>query len=287
MMIYLDTMLWNELCDQNVDTVALISTLTAQGKRLVLGSEAMYEMARTFKCNATRGKQLFEFLKTFTDQGIPGVRDNPRLLLAEADAAMSGAVVGVDVFWEPINQANMQREIEKLSKGIVDQKAQEAIEARAKQAATERADMSSRYGGKSALKARLSRVSPTDLPNWIVKEARRAGRFILKQHLAKLLPGGQPRQIAIAAKRLLANRRFRLSHALVAADLYGNWRTANTGSMPRDLLPDLDHVVTASYFDVYATKESSQAKYAPLVLGKTKIAIYDGKIPIAKWLEAL
>jgi hypothetical protein len=57
--------------------------------------------------------------------------------------------------------------------------------------------------------------------------------------------------------------------------------------MPRDLLPDLDHVVTESYFDVYATKEASQAKYAALVLGKTKIAIYDGKLPIAKWLESL
>ena len=57
--------------------------------------------------------------------------------------------------------------------------------------------------------------------------------------------------------------------------------------MPRDLLPDLDHVVTASYFDVYATKELSQAKYAPLVLGKTKIAIYDATVPIAKWLESL
>ena len=287
MMIYLDTMLWNELCDQNVDAAALISALTAQGKRLVLGAEAMYEMAKTFKSNPTRGKQLFAYLKTFTDQGIQGVRDNPRLLLAEADAAMNGTKVDVDAFWDPVNQANMQREIEKLSNGIVDKKAEDAIESRTKLAATERADISSHYGGKSALKARLSRVSPTDLPKWIVKEAKRAGRFILKQHLAKLLPGGQPRQIAIAATRLLSNRRFRLSQAVVAADLYGNWRTANTGSMPRDLLPDLDHVVTASYFDVYATKELSQAKYAPLVLGKTKIAIYDATVPIAKWLESL
>jgi hypothetical protein len=280
-------MLWNELCDQNADPAVLISSLAARDKVIVLGAEAMYEMARTFKSNPTRGKQLFAYLKRFTDRGILGVRDNPRLLLAEADVAMSGTKVDVDVFWDALNQANMQREIEKFSNGIVDKRAEDAIESRTKLAAAERADISLHYGGKSALKGRLSRVSSSDLPKWLAKEAKRSGRFILKQHLAKLLPGGQPRQIAIATKRLLANRRFRLSHAVVAADLYGNWRTANTGSMPRDLLPDLDHVVTASYFDVYATREPSQAKYAPLVLGKTNIAIYDRKVPISKWLEAL
>jgi hypothetical protein len=287
MTIYLDTMLWNELCDQNADPAVLISALAARDKVIVLGAEAMYEMARTFKSNPARGKQLFAYLKRFTDRGILGVRDNPRLLLAEADSAMSGTKVDVDVFWDAVNQANMQREIEKLSNGIVDKRAADAIESRTKLAATERADISSHYGGKSALKARLARVSSNDLPKWLVKEAKRSGRFILKQHLAKLLPGGQPRQIAIATKMMLTNQRFRLSHAVVAADLYGNWRTANTGSMPRDLLPDLDHVVTASYFDVYATREPSQEKYAPLVLRKTKIAIYDRKVPIAKWLEAL
>jgi len=280
-------MLWNELCDQNVDAAALTAALAAQGKVLVLGAEAIYEMAKTFKSNPIRGKELFAYLKMFTDLGIPGVQDNPRLLLAEADAAMSGTKADIDVFWEPVNYASMRTEIEKLSKGIVDKKAEDAIESHTRLGATERADISSQYGGKSALKARLSTVCATDMPKWIVKEAKRAGRFILKQHLAKRLPGGQPRQIAIAAKRLLANRRFRLSHAVVAADLYGNWRTANTGSMPRDLLPDLDHLVTASYFNVYATKEAAQAKYAALIISKTKIAIYDEKVPIAKWLESL
>jgi hypothetical protein len=66
---------------------------------------------------------------------------------------MSGAKVEVDVFWDPVNQANMQTEIEKLSNGIVDKKAEDAIENRTKLAATERADISSHYGGKSALKA--------------------------------------------------------------------------------------------------------------------------------------
>jgi hypothetical protein len=287
MTIYFDTMLWNELCDQNVDAAVLTTALAAQGKVLVLGAEALYEMAKTFKSNPTRGKELFAYLKKFTDLGTLGVRDNPMLLIAEADAAMDSMNGDVDVFWDAVNYANMRTEVEKLSNGIVDKKASAFIESRGHLAAIERAAISSHYGGTSALKARLSRVSPTDLPRWITKEAQRSGRFILKQHLAKLLPGGQPRQIATAVKRMLTSRRFRLSHAVVRADLYGNWRAANIGSIPRDLLPDLDHVVTASYFDVYATKEAAQAKYAPLVLGKTKIAIYDGKLPISKWLESL
>jgi len=59
------------------------------------------------------------------------------------------------------------------------------------------------------------------------------------------------------------------------------------GRCTRDLLPDLDHVITASYFDVYATMESAQAKYASLFLKNTRIAIYDGKVPVAEWLESL
>lgn len=287
MTVYLDTVLWNELCDQQVDASALTSALAAQGKVLVLGAEAIYELAKTFKSNPSRGKELFTYLKKFTDLGILGVKDNPVLLLAEADAAMSTANVHCDVFWDAVNYARMKAEIEKLSKGIVDKKAQELIESRRQLAAIERAAISSHFGGTSALKDRLSLVSPTDFPRWVSKEAQRSGRFILKQHLAKLLPGGQPRRIAIAAKRMLASRRFPLSHAVVRADLYGNWRAANRGSMPRDLLPDLDHIVTASYFDVYTTKEKAQGKYAPVVLGKTAIAIYEGKLPIPTWLETL
>jgi len=287
MTIYLDTMLWNELCDQSIDPAVLTSALTAQGKVLVLGAEAIYEMAKTFKSNPARGKELFSCLKKFTDLRIPGVKDNPMLLIAEADAAMNGTKVDSDIFWDAVNYARMQKEIEKLSNGVVDKKSEELIESRRQLAAIERAAISSHYGGMSALKVRLSRVSPTDLPTWITKEAQRSGRFILKQHLAKLLPGAQPRQIAIATKRLLARQGFRLSHSVVRADLYSNWRAANSGSMPRDLLPDLDHIVTASYFDVYATKEAAQGKYAPVVLGKTVIAIFDGKLPISAWLESL
>jgi hypothetical protein len=174
MTIYLDTMLWNELCDQNADATTLTSSLAAQNKALVIGAEAIYEMAKTFKSNPNRGKELFRCLKKFTDTGVPGVKDNPMLLLAEADLAMSGRKVDVEVFWDEVNAASMRKQIEKLSNGIVDEKATELIESRLRLAATERMGISSHYAGTSTLKSRLSRVSPTDLSKWITKEAQRS-----------------------------------------------------------------------------------------------------------------
>lgn len=58
--------------------------------------------------------------------------------------------------------------------------------------------------------------------------------------------------------------------------------------MPRDLMPDMLHVLQAIYCDVYVTAETDQAKYASLLLTpKTKIAIYDAKTPIDQWLISL
>lgn len=75
--------------------------------------------------------------------------------------------------------SRMRQEIEKLSAGIVDKKAQDFVESRRQLAASERAGISSQYGCTSALRARLSRVAAADLNKWIIKEAKRSGRSIL------------------------------------------------------------------------------------------------------------
>jgi len=79
-----------------------------------------------------------------------------------------------------------------------------------------------------------------------------------------------------------------MARALVKADLYYNWRCANYGSVPRDLMPDLYHLVNAVYCDIYATAESKHARLAPLVLtSKTSVAIYDESGPVDDWLVGL
>jgi hypothetical protein len=285
--IYLDTVLWNKLCDERADAPKLIAALSTRNKQLVVGTEAIYEMAKTFKGNPDRGKELFASLKTFTDLGIPCPRPNPNILRSEAELAFSGDRQQVNIFLNPEDYQNMQEEVDKLSRGILDQRAEQFIESRKQLAAISRAAMSAHYQIPSTLKVRLSGISVPDLEKWLRKEVARSGRRILKEHFKELLPDLQPRRLTIIAKKLLSSPRFLLSHAVVRADLYTNWRTADTESMPRDLLPDLDHVVTASYFDVYATMEAGQSKYASLILKQTSIAIYDGKLPLSEWLESL
>jgi hypothetical protein len=76
--IYLDTMLWDRLCDERVDAQKLMAALSAKNKQLVLGTEVIYEMAKTFRSNPARAQQLFAYLKSFTELGIPCTKDNSR-----------------------------------------------------------------------------------------------------------------------------------------------------------------------------------------------------------------
>jgi len=285
--IYLDTMLWNRLCDDAVDAEKLMTALLKNNKQLVLGTEVIYEIAKTFRTNPARGQQLFTYLKTYTDRGILCTRDNPLILDCEAELVLSGESNECDPFFRSTKYRNMQEEVDKLSRGTFDERAQQGVESRMQLAASERAAMNGQYSIPSILKARLSIISSTALEQWLRKEVKRVGRILLKERLRVRFPEWNGKQLTIVAKKLLASSRCPLSRAVVRADLYANWRTAQSGSMTRDLLPDLDHVVTASYFDVYATMEAAQAKYAPLLLKNTRIAIYDGKVPVAEWLESL
>jgi hypothetical protein len=46
-------------------------------------------------------------------------------------------------------------------------------------------------------------------------------------------------------------------------------------------------VLQATYCDIYATAEAKQSEYASLLLTDTRVEIYDRKITIDRWLEAL
>jgi hypothetical protein len=86
---------------------------------------------------------------------------------------------------------------------------------------------------------------------------------------------------------LLANPRFRFSRGVVRADLYYNWRCANRGSNPPDLIDDMFHVLNATYCDVYATKDKKQLEYAGLMLtADTRVEIYTSG-PVDQWLLGL
>ena len=89
--IYLDTMVWNKLCDEVADPEALVSALAAKGAELVIGTEAIYEMAKTFYGDSEegrkRGQRLFEYLRHFVALNIRCMLMNPTLLIEEAHTA--------------------------------------------------------------------------------------------------------------------------------------------------------------------------------------------------------
>ena len=83
-LIYADTTVWNALCDQVVDAGKLTKDLATQRAQLVLGTNAVYEMAKTFmgsRPNAReRGKELFSYLKQYVGLRIPLLRQADFLL---------------------------------------------------------------------------------------------------------------------------------------------------------------------------------------------------------------
>lgn len=72
--IYLDTMVWNELCDQHVDPETINAALTAQNGVLVFSEYIVYELAKTYMSaepNAVeRGRELLSYLQRYLNDTL-------------------------------------------------------------------------------------------------------------------------------------------------------------------------------------------------------------------------
>jgi hypothetical protein len=237
MYIYLDTMMWDELYDQAVEANLLVRALAEKDKYLVLGTENIYEMAKTFSINADRAKNLFIFLKTFTDLDILCANINPTLLDAEIISVIKDEPYVPDPFLNPANYERMRTEVFKLAQGKFDARASDFITERKNIAANDRALIAANYSIPSTLKNQLRKIKPEQLAVWIRKAVAHSGRTLLKQRLRKHYPSEREKDITRVAKKLLSSNFYALANAAVRADLYTNWRTANRGSMSRDLLP--------------------------------------------------
>jgi len=89
MYIYLDTNIWNALCDQNVDPKSMVTALAAKSSAIVFGSHNVFELAKTFM-PVTEGATLFAYVAKFLDLGIPIIRENMETLQLEAQAFAAG-----------------------------------------------------------------------------------------------------------------------------------------------------------------------------------------------------
>jgi hypothetical protein len=289
--IYADTNLWNLLCDRG-DAQKVLASLNANNATLVLGFHTIYELAKTFR-NPTddrikRGKELFSYLKLFVDHDIPCSKDNAELLAAEM-WALKLRTPTVDVFHSSADFAVIKNEVALLANGILSGTASSFINERIEFASNTRANQISHLEIRDSMKQRLKEVHRDRLADWLNAETfSSAGHRNLTHQIANRFPGLPEIDLQEYATALLQSSNSRMAKGLVRADLYYNWRCANRGSNPKDLIDDMFHVLNSTYCDVYATEEQKQTEYAGLLLTPdTRVAIYDGAVPVDVWLAEL
>jgi len=287
--VYFDTSLWNALCDQAVDAEQLVVELAKREFHIGLGTNVVYEMAKTFRMDRPdamqRGKRLFSYLKQYTDSAIPCLRETWDLLEREASHAV-GEATGAEVHWNHEEYASLREEIQKLADGVFDEKATRFVGRRKMTARGVPDEFKEHLSARPELCRMLANITQRELPRWIQQELRASrGRQALKGHLALVFRRKPDRQLTILAKRLLARGRHKVAHALVRSDLYLNWRYVQRGSLRRDLPDDTYHAVNACYCESFVTTEADQAEHAAYTNPTMATIVYSGAAPLGSWLR--
>jgi hypothetical protein len=289
--IYLDTILWNLLCDQSVEPEGFVQRLATKNARLVLGLHNFYELTKSFQTTRRqfldRGKVLLSCFNRFIEAGAPCVKDNMELLAVEMWAAKLRVPV-TDVFLSQEDRVLISSKVGSLGNGEFDEKADDFLKAQKQFALGTRSGQINFLEGRTDLKTRLQAVPSDNLERWLELQTKTSACIgLLTQHILQRFREVPPNEAEEYAAALLAPPPKNFSRGVVRSDLYYNWRCANRGSVPKDLIDDMYHVLNAVYCDVYATREQGQAEYAPLILTpNTKVAIYSSG-PVDQWIENL
>jgi hypothetical protein len=284
--IYLDTMLWNALCDQAVEPSSLVTRLREGNGCLAIGTHDFYELAKSFRRpeHHGRGKLLFSDFCRYLVADTLLIKDNMELLAHEMWALKLRLSVP-ETTLSSEDRALILRKAEQFASGEMDDDGAKLLENQKVFADSARANQIAFLEARPDIKNFLLSVSIDQLPQWLAEETKGpAGIAILTNHIRKRFDKAPFNEITEYAVALL-ERQMRFSTAVIRCDLYYNWRCANRGSVPRDLIDDIYHVLNAVYCDVYATAEKKQEHYAGLLLsGETQVAIYDEITPIDEWL---
>jgi hypothetical protein len=291
-LIYLDTNLWNTLCDQCVSPAGVVDVLRVKNAWLTLGNEAVYEMAKTFRdsgdAGRARGMTLFSYMYQYLSEQIPLVRVNMELIAAEIRALRRGLFIP-ETLLNSADYETTRGEIESLSRGEVSQRVKEHIEARVASAEAIRFEQTAHLKDWPDIKRQLTDVSSEQLSQWLDEVLRsQAARGHLAGQIKNHFPEAKDRDTIKWAEVLLGSPVGRVSKAVVRRMFYYNWRCAHRGSVSKDVYFDTNHILNSNYADVYATKEPKQTEYAGMLLTPaTKIAIYDGSEGVEQWLTRL
>lgn len=291
MYIYLDTNLWNYLCDQGVDPEKLVRALRVKSARLILSPHVVFELAKTYQSGSApggeRGKTLFKYLRKFVGVEKVYLKDSFEILAAETWALKSHTATGA--FLGKDDQERLRDEVERLTEGELGPDAEKYIREHTRAGDISRSSQVQFFEDHPTAKSNLKKVKPDHLPQWIQEQVTTTtGRELLLGHLQSRFPEAPAQELAEYAVALQASTVGRVSKGLICADLYYNWRCAHRGSNPRDLTDDMYHVLNASYCDLYATREKGQTEYASLLLpSSTKVAVWDARAGIDEWLLTL
>jgi len=284
--IYLDTNLWNELCDQAVDPAHLVSALRAKGSNLAIGPHSIFELAKTFAKAPARGKELFSYISRVLAEKILYTKEITGILESEMTSLRDGTEV--EPFASVDNYSQFRRDVEAFARGNFTEQAQAFVSQRMSLGVQSRRDAQIHFDNRPDVKARLKAINPEDLPRWLASETRSPqGMELLVGQIMRQFTDAPMHEVMSWAKPLIDSAACRLASGLVRADLYHSWRACNRGSLPKDLYHDMYHVLQAIHCDVYATKEGGQQDYTGLLLTRnTHVAIYDKLTPVDEWLKA-
>lgn len=213
MNIYLETNLWNALCDQAVIADDLVSSLTSRNANLVFSFHCVTEMARTFQGYgdaADRGRRLFSCLKEFVEAGVLCAKQNMDLIPAELTALQSQT--NVDMFISEQDCAKLRAEVEKLARGAFNETADRFISDRVAFAKTTRQKQIGHLELRTDVKDKMKTISAGNLPSWLDEEMMApVGQKLLMGHILAIFPTAPQPEAFVLAGELLANPDFRFA----------------------------------------------------------------------------
>lgn len=290
--IYLDTMLWNALCDQAVDPRKLVASLAARNANLAIGLHNFYELAKTFAGHTSeameRGKHLFSYLKECIDAGILCVKENDELLAMEMWALQLREST-INAFYHKDDYLLVRKRVESLASGGFDEQTAQFVKNQSAFGSNIRLSQKRRLMSRPDAKQYLSSVSPAKLDQWLqIETCSAGGRENLKDHIRRRFPEATETEAMEYASALLRFPACHTARGMVRASSYYMWRCAYRDSVPRDLSDDMYHVLNSVHCDVYATMEAGQVEYAGLLLtAKTNVAVYTNQVAIDQWIQGL
>ena len=273
--IYFDSNIFNEIIRKHIKSEQIRSILSEKKYRLIISSLNMFEIASCWKSGnhsfIEQGIKRFKLIKELLPCRF--LNTIPNILLMELDNVINNTTISP--FCENQEKADFEREINKLSQGIYNDKAKTFIE--------------NRWAGKrNHIQNKISEL--TENKN-IFKFADTFNEFLIKnEDLQQLIAEGliEERVINIpsrhrrktAEKILRKSHRFPMLISVIKANLFLDFRVLKFGNCSHDTLDDLQHLINASYTDIFVTGDNKLYDYSKEIHPNLEILLKDGFLNI-------